>query len=40
MSEMLILSFFMVVSSKMKPIFGLACHMPILFSYYVQPIQF
>jgi len=39
MSEMLIPSFFMVLSSRMKTIFGLACHMLILFFNYVQPIQ-
>jgi len=30
MGGRLFLSFFMVLSSKMKPIFGLACHMLIL----------
>jgi len=35
-SENLIPSFFMVLSSKMKPIFGLACHMLILVLNYVQ----
>jgi len=40
MSEMLITSFFMVLNSRMKPIFGLACHMLILFFNYVKPIQF
>jgi len=40
MSEMLIPSFFMVLSSKMKPVFGLACHMLLLFFNYVQPIEF
>jgi len=35
MSEMLILSFFMDLSSKMKSVFGLACHMLILFFNYI-----